>query len=90
MSKRFTITVYGDPGHAWGKVKRDILLKLGLEKEISRYSYQYMDNVYLEQDSDLAKVFDRLEALDYYVIFKEKHTDKSSKIRHYDRYEYGF
>ena len=39
MSKTFTITVYSDVGHAWGKVKRDVLVNLGIADKISRYSY---------------------------------------------------
>jgi len=49
--KTFTIIVYNDPSHAWGKVKRKVLDNLGLAQQVSSYSYQYKDNVYLEAPS---------------------------------------
>ena len=38
MSKIFTIICYSDPSHSWGKVKRDVLVNLGIADKISRYS----------------------------------------------------
>ena len=86
--KKFTITVYSDPGHAWGKIKRDVLHNLGVAHRISSYSYQFGDNVYLEEDCDLSLVNEALAAQGCNVVFKEKHTDKDSKIRSYANYEY--
>ena len=88
--KRFTITLYSDPGHAWGKLKLDVLHGLNVAHLITRYSYTYGDNVYLEEDCDLSVVIKALEAQGCTVAFKEKHTDKESRIRNYERYEYGF
>ena len=84
--KTFTITVYSDGGHAWGKVKRQVLVNLGLADKISSCSYQYKDNVYLEEDCDLALLFETLVALDTKIKFVEKHTDSTSRIRSYSRY----
>lgn len=84
--KKFTITVYSDPGHAWGKVKRDVLLEHSVEHLISSYSYQLRDNVYLEEDCDLSLVCDALEDAGYSVVFKEKTSDNDSKIRGYESY----
>ena len=84
--KKFTITVYADRGHAWGKVKRDVLLEHSVEHLISSYSYQMRDNVYLEEDCDLSLVCDALEDAGYSVVFKEKTSDNDSKIRGYERY----
>ena len=84
--KKFTITVYADPGHSWGKVKRDVLLEHSVEHLISSYSYQLRDNVYLEEDCDLSLVCDALEDAGYSVVFKEKTSDNDSKIRGYERY----
>jgi hypothetical protein len=85
--KKFTITVYNDPGHAWGKVKREVLLELGVEHKISSYSYQLRDNVYLEEDCDLSLVYDALTNADYTVVFREKVSDSDSKIRGYERFQ---
>jgi hypothetical protein len=85
--KTFTIIVYNDPGHAWGKVKRKVLDNLGLAKEISSYSYQYKDNVYLEEDADLSLVCRHLLFnTDVQIKFVEKHTNRESRIRSYERY----
>ena len=84
--KKFTITVYADPGHAWGKIKRDVLLEHSVEHLISSYSYQMRDNVYLEEDCDLSLVCAALDKAGYSVVFKEKTSDNDSKIRGYERY----
>lgn len=84
--KTFTIIVYSDAGHAWGKVKRQVLVNLGLADKVSAYSYQYKDNVYLEEDCDLSLLCSTLTALDTRIKFVEKHTNNTSRIRSYSRY----
>ena len=37
--------VYSDPGHAWVKVSRKLLVKLGIADKITLYSYQRGDAV---------------------------------------------
>lgn len=88
MEKTFTIIVYSDGGHAWGKVKRQVLRNLDLEDKISPYSYQLRDNVYLEEDCDLGLLLQALYNNNTRVKFIEKHTDKESRIRSYDRYQH--
>jgi len=85
--KTFTIIVYNDPSHAWGKVKRKVLDNLGLAQQVSSYSYQYKDNVYLEEDADLLLVCRHLLFnSDVQIKFVEKHTNKTSRICSYERY----
>lgn len=88
-TKTFTITVYNDPGHAWGKVKRKVLTSLGIERNISSYSYQLRDNVYLEEDVDLPMVCNAITGgnSNVRVVFVEKTTNKDSRIRGYDSYQ---
>lgn len=86
MSKTFTVVVYSDPGHAWGKVKRQVLNNLGIADKVSPYSYQLRDNVYLEEDCDLALLHDTLFKQDVRIKFVEKHTTRDSKIRSYERF----
>ena len=88
--KTFTITVYTDAGHGWGKVKRKVLENLGIAPDVSSYSYQYKDNVYLEEDCDLTTLCMALNERDTRVKFVEKRSERDSKIRSYERYEYGF
>jgi hypothetical protein len=89
MNKTFTVIVYSDPVHAWAKVKKQVLVNLGIADKITRYSYQYKDNVYLEEDNDLYVLHQALDAQDVRLKYVERHTDKPSRIRSYDRYEHG-
>ena len=84
--KQFTIIVYADPSHAWGKVKRSVLQSLNIEQHISSYSYQRGDYVYLEEDCDLNVLCQRLNEHGTKVKFIEKTTDKPSRIRSYDHF----
>jgi len=86
--KTFTITVYTDAGHGWGKVKRKVLENLGIAPDVSSYSYQYKDNVYLEEDCDLSLLIQRLHSDNVAVKFVIKNTDGDSKIRSYEKYVY--
>jgi hypothetical protein len=88
--KTFTITVYSDPSHSWGKIKREVLVNLGIADKITRYSYQRGDFVYCEEDCDLTTVCMALNQHNTRIKFVEKHSTKDSRIRSYDRYEYGF
>lgn len=87
--KTFTITVYSDPGHAWGKVKRDVLHNLGIAKDITHYSYQRGEYVFLEEDQDLPRLCQALNERGTRVKFVEKNTDNHSRIRTYQRYSYS-
>jgi hypothetical protein len=86
--KTFTIIIYSDPGHAWGKVKRQVLKNLGIADKISSYSYQLRDNVYLEEDCDLSILFQTLVAQGVRVKYIEKCTDRDSRIRSYESYRH--
>lgn len=86
MKKTFTIIVYSDPGHAWGKVKRNVLKNLDIEDKVSPYSYQLRDNVYLEEDCDLGLLLQALHDNDTQVKFVEKNSNNTSRIRSYDSF----
>ena len=78
--------VYEDPGHAWCKVPRRLIESLGIADEITTYSYQRGDYVYLEEDCDLATFATALRATGKTIEFREFHTNKQSKIRSYSHY----
>lgn len=84
--KKFTLTVYSDPGHSWAKVRREVLKNLGVDKDISSCSYQRGDYVYLEEDLDLGVLCRALLKNNTRVIFREKVTNKPSRVRNYDPY----
>lgn len=85
--KTFTIIVYSDPGHAWGKVKRIVLHNLGIADNITSYSYQRGEYVYLEEDCDLSTLCMALNQRNTRIKFVEKSTNRDSRIRSYERYK---
>jgi hypothetical protein len=83
------ILYYTDPGHGWFKVKKALLVKLGLVNDISNYSYERNDSVYLEEDCDASKLFKALDNANIKWGYKENHTNKTSKIRGYSYFKKG-
>jgi hypothetical protein len=80
------IKYYTDPGHGWFAVKRDLLVKLGIQYDVSHYSYQRGATVYLEEDCDATLLFNRARATGIEIAYTEKHTDTTHPIRSYDHY----
>jgi len=76
-----------DPGHGWLKVPRDLIIDLDIECIISGFSYQFKDNVYLEEDRD-AGIF-HVKYTEKYGEYRElnKYTNNQSRVRNYDHYE---
>lgn len=85
--RKLTLNIYSDPGHAWCKVSRKLLVDLGISDQITTYSYQRKDSVYLEEDCDLGTLIGALKDKGVAVKFKEFHTNKQSKIRSYSHYK---
>lgn len=87
MSKKITIQIFADPGHAWARFPKARLAKLGIADKISTYSYQRNGQAFLEEDCDLYTLINALKGKGYVDInFKESHTNRSSKIRSYSHY----
>ena len=80
------ITVYTDPGHGWGAVKRTVLTDLGIANRVTTYSYQRGQSVYLEEDCDLSLLIGALRERGITPVFDERHTDRRSPIRSYESY----
>jgi hypothetical protein len=81
------ILYYTDAGHGWFKVNRKLLSKLGIAGDISNYSYQRNDSVYLEEDCDAGRLFKALDSAGMAWSYKQFHTDKTSKIRGYQYFK---
>lgn len=81
------ITILSDSGHAWGKVRRALLNKLGIENLISHYSYQRGQYVFLEEDTDLNILCMNLDQHNIKYSFETRHTNKTSKVRGYESYK---
>ncbi len=85
--KTFTCTYYTDPGHGWFKVKRSVLHNLDIADQITSYSYQRGEYVYLEEDYDAFLLHQKLNEQGTTLVTKRKHTDNDSRIRSYERYK---
>ena len=83
---RLSLVIYCDPGHGWLAVKREALQALGIERKITPYSYQRGGTVYLEEDCDLSTFHHAAKAAGWEVAYTERHTDKRSPIRAYERF----
>ena len=82
-----TFIFYQDPSHGWVKVEIALLWAMGIQKQISKCSYQRGEFAYLEEDADL-DVFFKAFKKQYGIepILREKIADKQSKIRSYESY----
>lgn len=85
--KTFTCIYYTDPGHGWFKVKRSVLHNLGIADQITAYSYQRGEYVYLEEDCDAFLLHQALKEQGTTLVTHRKHTDNDSRIRTYERYK---
>ena len=86
--KTLTLNYYQDPGHGWVKVKLSLLQKLGIAEQISTYSYMRKDNVYLEEDCDLGRLYNALDNAGITLKLREFIArEKKSKIRSYNSFK---
>jgi hypothetical protein len=84
--KTLKFKFYADPGHGWLACKVDLLRQLGINKNISGYSYVKGNTAYLEEDCDASKLIDALKAANIEYKIEVKNTNRSSPIRSYNRY----
>ena len=82
------ITIYADSGHAWGKVNKALLNKLGIADKISHFSYMREDKAYLEEDVDLGILLYSLDAEGIKYRLEDRFSHKTSRIRGYDAYKW--
>jgi hypothetical protein len=79
-----TLTFYSDPGHGWLKVPRSLVTRLAVE--VTPFSYQRGDYVYLEEDLDAGALVKAARAAGMTVTFNPQHTNRRSRIRSYAPY----
>ena len=92
MQSRFFF--HSDAGHGWLAVKRTELQRLGIEDEISPWSFEKGGTVYLEEDSDADKFVRaycndmNCETQDFYNAFVTGSRYRSrSQVRSYARFQ---
>ena len=82
MRMKKVFTMYVDSGHAWVKVPRKLLEQLGILKDITYFSYQRGDYVYLEEDGDLDTFMKAYPLATFRV-----RTSAHSRINSYDSFK---
>ncbi len=86
MTKKLKIKFYQDPGHGWVAVKRQLLKDLGIEDDISIFSYTKGATVYLEENSDAHKLSKALEKAGIEFELVTVFHRERSPIRSYPSY----
>jgi len=84
MIKEYTFIT--DIGHAWLKVPFTELVALGIENDISAYSYHKEGMTYLEEDCDAYRFIKASQKIGNTIRFKELIVNRESKIRTYNSY----
>ena len=64
-----------DPGHAWLKVNKKELKRLGIDQQISHYSYMNGEYAYLEEDCDAPLFINKKKLVGEIVSFNELYED---------------
>lgn len=78
--------MHSDPGHAWLAVKLSEIEMLGIQTEISTYSYVKGKTAYLEKDCDAGKFITAMRAKGIEVEVKEGVCRDRSPIRYFKPY----
>ena len=89
MKKVKKLMMFEDPGHGWCRVRRAEKLFQKVAKEITSYSYQRGDYVYLEEDYDLGLYYKACVEAGYEIEWVYNVArERMSKIRSYQHYVY--
>jgi hypothetical protein len=78
---------HSDPGHGWLAVKLSDLKMLGIESEISSYSYVKGKTAYLEEDCDASLFIKAAKARGIDVEVREGPQRDRSPIRSFQSYK---
>ena len=89
MTNLNSYTLYSDAGHGWLRVKVEELYRLGIEYDISMFSYIFGETAYLEEDCDLATFMEAKQSVGESVEFNDVDAGTDSVIRLYDSYTAG-
>lgn len=84
--RKITLDYYQDPSHGWVRIDLQKLIDLGIHDKISHYSYVRNRHAYLEEDNDLALLYNTCDNRGIVINLRDHHTNKSSKIRSYESY----
>ena len=85
--KTLEFVFHFDAGHGWLQVPIDLVVKLGLAREVSGCSYRHGEWLYLEEDCDASLVVTELKNRGFEIRFVEQNDGDDSPIRNYAQYE---
>ena len=88
MTKPLVYNFITDPGHGWLEVSIDEVYALGIEDQISSYSYVRGERVYLEEDCDAGLFIEALKAkaTEKEIQFVQTHLDYDAPCRMFRRW----
>lgn len=74
-------TFHADPGHGWLQVTHAEIARLGIDGQISGYSYRDATHAYLEEDCDAPAFTEAKAARGEPMTLEYRHTNNDSPIR---------
>lgn len=80
-------TFHADAGHGWLEVPRSLLVHLGIDRDITGYSYMNGNSAYLEEDLDASRFFEAYKSHYGHApeVLDAPHVNHS-KIRNYQSF----
>lgn len=85
-TKTLNYIYFTDPGHGWMQVPMEDLKMLGIEDKITLYSYIEENYAYLEEDCDVAALFQAAKDKGIEITYREISNNDYSPIRKYRSY----
>ena len=80
---------YEDPGHGWLAVPLELLDRLQLLDQVSRYSYMRGGLAHLEEDCDYSLFWAAAQRAGLELQVRTRRTDNRSRIRNYCQFHPG-
>ena len=81
-----TKVMHSDPSHAWLAVKLSEIKMLGIQADITNYSFIKGKTAYLEEDSDAPKFIRAMKLKGIDIAIKEGSRRERSPIRYFKSY----
>ena len=81
--------LFSDAGHSWAEVSFGELVRLGINKKVTAWSYYKGNKVYLEEDCDFPLFLSAKKSVGEIVEYEEITSDYNSPIRNYTPYFFG-
>lgn len=88
--KTLKLKFMSDSQHGWLSVKLADIFALGIQADISRYSYIRGKSAYLEEDSDAGIFLNAAKNAGWTVEYSESYTDRRHPIRSYTSWPGGY